>query len=165
MIRVLILIIVIIICECGRAQTIPANETELESTIVESLVDPDADDTRLLQIEYLKKAPINLNEADVEDLKELLILSPTQIHSFFTYRRIFGDFLSIYELQAVPNWDIETINSIRSFIKISKDVHLKAELSVRLIINTGINFYRFPLKFSYLNTCKEFCRRFKTQPE
>jgi hypothetical protein len=60
--------------------------------------------------------PIHLNKTSPEALKSLYILTPAQINNFFEYRKIFGDFLSIYELQAIPEFDLETIYKLLPFI-------------------------------------------------
>ncbi|WMN06332.1 helix-hairpin-helix domain-containing protein [Marivirga arenosa] len=67
------------------------------------------------------QSPINLNKANRQDLQSLLILSNIQINEFLAYRAKNGDFLSIYELQAVPEFDLQTIKSILPFISIIDD--------------------------------------------
>lgn len=67
----------------------------------------------LLQL-HLNRLP--LNQVQAEGLQSLYILSPLQINSFLAYREEVGPLLSIYELQAIPNWDLETIRKIRPFV-------------------------------------------------
>ncbi|NVJ87053.1 MAG: helix-hairpin-helix domain-containing protein [Algoriphagus sp.] len=67
----------------------------------------------LLQL-YLN--PINLNKADHETLQAIYILSPSLIDSFLRYRNELGSLISLYELQAVPGFDLETINRLIPFV-------------------------------------------------
>ena len=95
-----------------NAQDIPpVIEQRLELTI-EADESETEDDQFIQQLEYYKKNPLNLNTVTQELLINLRILSPLQIHHFLNYRKLFGELSSIYELQAVPLWDIETIKNI-----------------------------------------------------
>ncbi len=107
-------------------------EQQLES-ITESNDDNETEDDSFLQalVQFLKE-PINLNTADVTDLKELIILSAMQIENIIAYRNLLGSFISIYELQAIPGWDIHTINRLRPFITVSTNVEIVNTFSDRL---------------------------------
>jgi hypothetical protein len=59
---------------------------------------------------------INLNKTDGEDLKALLLLTDIQIVSLLNYRKQFGKLISIYEIQAIPYWDLNTIYLILPFV-------------------------------------------------
>ncbi len=61
--------------------------------------------------------PLNINEATEADLKELYLLNEIQIHDFITHRAKYGAFLSIYELQALPSWDMTTLRNVALFLK------------------------------------------------
>src|SRR5690554_6640984 len=67
----------------------------------------------LLQV-YLN--PINLNQATAEELQSLYILQPSQINSLLNYIQLYGMLLSLYELQAVPDFDLETIYRLLPFV-------------------------------------------------
>ncbi|WP_194774152.1 ComEA family DNA-binding protein [Pararhodonellum marinum] len=60
--------------------------------------------------------PIHLNKANEEALQSLYILSPMQVNEILKHRAKFGDFLSIYELQAVPEMDLPTIYKLIPFV-------------------------------------------------
>ncbi|HKC35469.1 MAG TPA: hypothetical protein VKB95_05375, partial [Chitinophagaceae bacterium] len=81
--------------------TLNAQETPLSTTEqqLENLTDADQteteDDSYLQQLEQFRKNPVNLNTADENDLRELKILSGLQIANFFSYRKIFGKFISV----------------------------------------------------------------------
>ena len=68
------------------------------------------------QLFQLYQNPINLNKADLEILQATYLLSPQQLKSLLEYRAKFGSFLSIYELQAIPDWDLKTIENLLPFI-------------------------------------------------
>ncbi|MEM6299421.1 MAG: helix-hairpin-helix domain-containing protein, partial [Bacteroidota bacterium] len=65
--------------------------------------------------------PLNLNTVEPAELSNLFILSPEQTREFFKYRQDYGRLLSIYELQAVPTFDSETINRLLPFVKVSNE--------------------------------------------
>jgi hypothetical protein len=89
------------------------------------------DDVWLQQLEDLKKHPININYADASELKQLRVLNDLQINSLLTYRRLIGDIVNIYELQAIPNWDLETIRKVLPYISIFQKVNIANEFSKR----------------------------------
>lgn len=65
-------------------------------------------------------SPLNLNKTERDELAALYILNPAQLNAFFQYRDQFGSFLSIYELQAIPGFDSETIHQLKPFIDIKQ---------------------------------------------
>lgn len=89
------------------------------------------DDSFILQMEYFRKHPLNLNQADEDDMKKLMLLNEFQIKNFITYRRLFGKLINMYELQAVPAWDIHTIQLLLPFITISDKKDLLQNLKSR----------------------------------
>ncbi|NDK55163.1 helix-hairpin-helix domain-containing protein [Pontibacter fetidus] len=62
--------------------------------------------------------PINLNNTTPEELASLFILSRPQIASFFKHIHDNGKLLSIYELQAIPDFDLITIYQLLPFVKV-----------------------------------------------
>lgn len=60
--------------------------------------------------------PIDLNKANSNDLDFLYSLSPQQMTSFFDFKKEFGPFISVYELQAIPYFDQKTIQDILPFV-------------------------------------------------
>lgn len=80
----------------------------------------------------LRQRPINLNTATEEDLKqlhELALLTDIQINAIINYRDKLGNFISIYELQAVPYLDMVTIRNLLPYTRVNSnitDVQLKA---------------------------------------
>ncbi len=110
----------------------PNTEQQLES-ITENNEDLETeDDSYLQQMIQFTKNPIELNTADFTDLNQLKILTPIQIQNFLQYRSLVGKLIDLYELQAVPGWDIATIQKIRPYISVSKQNSVTATLKTRL---------------------------------
>jgi hypothetical protein len=63
--------------------------------------------------------PIDLNKCTDEDLRLLHILDESQIKSFLAYRLQNGPLLSVYELQAIPEFDLPTIEKLVGFVFVS----------------------------------------------
>jgi hypothetical protein len=116
--KLLIIVLIIHYSSLIISQEIPPN-TEQQ---LENLTDADQteteDDSYSIQLQYFKKHPLNLNEADAVGLKELFFLTDLQIESLLSYRHLLGKFISIYELQAIPAWDVSTIKKILPFVTI-----------------------------------------------
>ncbi|WP_242927805.1 helix-hairpin-helix domain-containing protein [Pontibacter vulgaris] len=70
--------------------------------------------------------PINLNNTTPEELASLFILSRPQIASFFNHIQQNGKLLSIYELQAIPGFDLITIYKLVHFVQVP-DAGLQAD--------------------------------------
>ena len=61
----------------------------------------------------------DINSINEVELLGFNILSPQQIINFIIYRKTLGSFISLFELQAVPGWDIETIKAVINKLKIN----------------------------------------------
>lgn len=70
----------------------------------------------------LKKHPLNLNRASAGELAEILFLEPQQIDELQRYIQKHGKLISIYELQAVPLWDIATIKRVLPYIRVDENL-------------------------------------------
>lgn len=109
-----------------------AAEQQLE-VITENAEDNETEDDSFLQSmrQYLKN-PINLSTADISSLLELSVLSAIQIQQLISYRNRLGAFISVYELQAVPGFDLALIEKIRPYITVSKPPSMKDALGERM---------------------------------
>lgn len=101
------------------------------------------DDSFLQQLEYFRKNRLNLNEADENDLRGLRILSGLQIANFIAYRKLIGNFISIYELQAVPAWDPAIIKKLLPFISVGKAVSINEDFVNRFKGGEHVLLLRF----------------------
>ncbi|GMQ32514.1 helix-hairpin-helix domain-containing protein [Algoriphagus taiwanensis] len=68
----------------------------------------------------LYQNPINLNQANSEVLQASYLLSPLQVGSFLAYREKFGPLISIYELQAIPEFDLALIEALVPFVTLGE---------------------------------------------
>lgn len=89
------------------------------------------DDTYLQELEHFRRNPLNLNTADADELKQLRIVTDLQIVNLISYRNLFGKLISIYELQAVPAWDVNTIRKLLPFVTAATPVLLAEEAGKR----------------------------------
>lgn len=74
------------------------------------------DDELSQQLSWLKKHPLDLNQCTAEELALPGLLTELQINQLLQYRAALGKLVNIYELQAVPAWDIPTIRSIVPYV-------------------------------------------------
>ena len=65
-------------------------------------------------------------------LEHLFFLKPDQIKAFILYRKNFGDFISLMELQAVPGWDAITIRKILPMLTLDTELPLMPALKQRI---------------------------------
>lgn len=87
--------------------------------ISEQLETEDIDLTNITEIlNYYYEKPMNLNSARVEDLQELQLLTDVQISDLLLHREVHGKLISIYELQALRYWDMETIRLVLPFVRV-----------------------------------------------
>ena len=60
--------------------------------------------------------PININMTNGVDLEDLGLLTDVQVSDLLLHRKLHGKFISIYELQSLTYWDMETIYLLLPFI-------------------------------------------------
>ena len=89
-------------------------------------------------LEYYLRRPLNLNEAGEEDLQNLQLLSDIQILELLNYRRTAGDLISIYELQAIPSFDLQTIRRLLPYVTVDKGID-DYQLSIPRMMAEGQN--------------------------
>ena len=109
-----------------------AIQQQLEDLTAENEDAETEDDYFLQELHYFLKHPINLNYADVGTLEQLKLLSPIQIESLLSYRKLLGNFLNIYELQAIPTWDLDLINRITPFVTVAQKTEVFQSIHKRL---------------------------------
>jgi len=112
---------------------LPLHAQENENSIYEQQLEQHAaqeeieteDDSYWQYLEWRGRHRLNLNKADAEDLRELNLLTDLQIDYFLQYRRLFGSLVSIYELQAVPGWDLLTIRKLLPFVSVRDEMAVR----------------------------------------
>lgn len=98
-------------------------------------------------LNYYYDHPINLNNADAESLRELNLLTEIQINDVLLHVELFGKFISIYELQSLTYWDLQTIQMIRPFVRVDDKLD-QLHLSFKEAIKNG----NFETYFRYQRT-------------
>src|SRR4051812_24254149 len=103
--RALIIISGLCLVTVAAAQEIPVTaERQLEQ--LASMEGADQDDDQLFQqLEMYAKHRLDINGEAVEVLVQSGIASIQQGRNLDNYRKLFGNLVHIYELQAVPGWD------------------------------------------------------------
>ncbi|TKC05990.1 ComEA family DNA-binding protein [Pedobacter frigoris] len=103
--------------------TVKAQEDVLIQEIIEGFADQLPEDYDLYELterlSFYQKHPIDLNKTSPEDLKKLVFVSPLQIASLFEHLKTNGQLIDVLELQGISGFDLQTINRILPFIKIS----------------------------------------------
>lgn len=104
---------------------------------------------------HYKDRPIDLNKATAVQLQDLGLLSPSEINAIINHRKIFGDYLAIYELQTIPSLSKRTINLIKPFVQVKGDISadktpLKEMFSKSLNEVFILTERRFPASEGYL---------------
>lgn len=110
----------------------PVAEQQLENITENNSDNETEDDSYLQQMQQFIKHPVNLNTANEDELKELKVLSPLQIQNLISYRNLFGKFIDVYELQAVPGFTIDLIQKIKPFITVATQQKLTESIKARL---------------------------------
>jgi len=103
------------------AQELPVKEPDISKLAEELFGVPDEDlnyEELYENLMQILSNPINLNKATADDLSLLQVLTNAQIKDLLDYRNENKDFLSIYELQAVPGFDPALIEKLAPFIKV-----------------------------------------------
>lgn len=96
------------------------SQNRLEDLLNNSETEADFDfNTLFEELETYLRHPLNLNKASAAQLEELGLLNDVQIANLISYRQLMGgSFISVYELQAVPSFDLATIRQMLPFIKV-----------------------------------------------
>jgi len=110
----------------------PITEQQLENNAMNNEDVEMEDDSYLQQLQQFLKHPVNLNSVDESDLEALRVLTPQQIHNLVSYRNLVGMLIDVYELQAIPGWDLQTIQKLRPYICVDQQLALSGTLKSRL---------------------------------
>lgn len=124
----------------SAAQEPPRPEIDINRFIAELFPIPPDDPEELYEsLLQLYASPLDLNTATPDDLAATFILDERQLRSFFEYRGQVGPFLSLYELQAIPGFDLHTIRRLLPFVTIT----IKAASIAQALKNPGQHFLMF----------------------
>src|SRR6218665_2664503 len=94
-------------------------QQQLEN-IAETTENEEADYTTLLDaLNLYKEHPINLNNTNREELQQLQLLNDIQINNFFNHIERNGKLITIYELQSINGFDLQTIQKILPYVRVN----------------------------------------------
>jgi hypothetical protein len=98
----------------------PASSELLENFFRDNEAASESDAQQFLEnLDLLLDHPLDLNKASREDITALHLLQEIQIENFFAYRDHFGPLLNVYELQAIPTWELSDIRRILPYSTIT----------------------------------------------
>ncbi len=104
------------------AQEFPREEGDISEVADELFGLPDADlnyEELYENLQQLFAVPLNINSATLEEIRFMRILSEAQVDRLIQYRTDNGPLISVYELQAIPDFDLATIYKIVPFVTVT----------------------------------------------
>ena len=124
----------------------PVVENNILADIIEDYVTNNEDvvlDPTILyeQLEDLQSNPVDINAASLEQWQTLFFLEPIYIEYIINYKNAFGPFLSIYELQAIPNLNIEVVRKIIPFIRLDLEMAGSSTSILKMLHEGKHNLY------------------------
>lgn len=103
--------------------TTKSNDSEIQQkleNVAEGSTDEEADYTTLTEVLiYSNENPINLNKTNREELQALQLLSDIQINNLLSHIEKNGKLITIYELQGISGFDLQTIQKILPYVKVT----------------------------------------------
>lgn len=128
----------------GVCQQAPRPTINLELLVQELMAQQESDELayediyeNLLQF---YQTPINLNKTTPDELTSLLLLTPAQIQALNQHISENGRLASIYELQIIPGFDLNTIYKILPFVTV-QDINLLEDTGLWNRIKASDNHY------------------------
>ena len=105
------------------AQTYPRPEIQVDQ-FVENLFNLQSSDANYEdlyeQMLLLYSNPLELNTATPDELRNTYILSEAQVQDFLLHRQKTGRLISIYELQCLKTFDLQTIYALMPFVVVDE---------------------------------------------
>ncbi|WPP51410.1 helix-hairpin-helix domain-containing protein [Catalinimonas niigatensis] len=134
--RISILLSFLLLFALLQASAQQVSNEVLESILEKILPTQYEDDVDVTQVYenlvQFYQEPLNLNEANADELRQLFFLSERQINNIIRYREYYGYFLSQYELALIPSLDQQSIESLLPFISIQQPQDRSLALKKRL---------------------------------
>lgn len=111
----------------------------------------DADYSEIVEnLEEVENNKINLNKANIDDLKKLGILTDIQIAHLKLHIQKNGKLISLYELQSIDGYDLEVIKDILPYVTIDS-----VELFSINTLKTYLKSSKHQVLFRYQRTIEE----------
>jgi hypothetical protein len=100
-----------------------ADDSEVQQqleNLAEENQNEEADYTTLLDLlNQFKEHPVNLNNTNKEELEQLQLLTDIQINNLFDHLKKNGKLITIYELQGIRGFDLQTIRKILPYVRVN----------------------------------------------
>ncbi len=93
------------------------------------------------QLNYYFDNPINLNKTSTDELRSLGLLTDIQITDLLLHIQQFGNFISIFELQTLKYWDMQTIQLVLPFVRVDDKLDNPRFTFKDLVKNGNIEWY------------------------
>lgn len=124
------------------AQEKESNFNRVADELISSESDEeDADlESRYENLTLLLSDPIDLNKVSADDLRQFYFLTESQIQQFIKYRNEQGELLSVYELQAIPDFDQNAINILAPLVKVVANEDIINSSLVRRMVSKGNSY-------------------------
>ena len=125
------------------AQDFPRTEFSLEKLVDEifPVQDTDLDYGEFYEIlGQLLAHPLDLNTITREQLHSLFVVTEAEINSFISYREAQGPLFSVYEMQAIPGWNLPACYSIIPFVTITEQESRIDGALIHRIVNENNNY-------------------------
>lgn len=122
--------------------TIPVkiDDTEIQQqleNIAESTENEEADYSELVDgLLFYKQHPINLNRTTKEELQQLHLLNDIQINNLLTHIEKDGNLISIYEIQGINGFDLQTVQKILPYVYVT-DNFTSAHFDLKEMFRSG----------------------------
>lgn len=108
----------------ATAQEIPGREPDF-SRFAQELIPTQTDGIDYQSVydnlSQLHASPLDLNTVSRDELSATYLLTERQLTNLLRYRSVHGNFLSIYELQIIPDLDLGTIRHLLPFVTVDTD--------------------------------------------
>jgi hypothetical protein len=155
----------------AKAQQPPRQEIDISQFIQNLFPTPgeDANYEDLYESLFqLYANPLDLNTVSADELSATFILTDVQVRSLLTYRSKLGPFLSLYELQAIPDFDLPTIYRLLPFVSVEPRLlsireNLKNPTQHFLMLRSG-KLLEQQKGFSVIDTSSRSSSRYKGKP-
>ena len=140
----MLIFIFLILSFCNIYAQIEEDSTyfETDETILDLLQEPseESDNSDLYNlIEELIENPLNINEANQDELQRIPYIDFQTANLIVNYRKKYGHFFSINELNSVKGISVETVRKISSFLTTGKNISNEKNLQSSFSDNSSFN--------------------------
>lgn len=142
--------IILLCCLNGDAfsqEELPHRQEQQLENLAEREESETEEDSFAQELEAFRRRRLNLNTATADDLERLQLLNALQVHSLLQYRLLLGPFIHLYELQAVPHWDVATIQKVLPYISVNDETPVAKRISKGLRSGDGSLMLRLSRSF------------------